>query len=504
MQLVECLVGVYIKEWMGNPLISVADIQVDSRGVSRQSAFVAIKGFTQDGHAFIDQAIKNGAVAIVVENKPMHIQDHITYVIVGDSQQAAGCMMANLLEHPERQLELIGVTGTNGKTTVTTMLHYIHMELGIKSGLIGTVENRIGNEVILSTHTTPSIIELYQLLQQMVQAGVKRVFIECSSHAIHQKRLAGILFKGCVFTNLTRDHLDYHTSFEEYKEVKKQLFTYIQPWGFAISNIDDPVGEEMLEPIRHHNEHHTKETIQEIYYQLEFPKHPPIRKEMRHVGEMVENNIIKGIVLQLSDGITLHIPQIGKFNAYNIMAVYATCIALGIDKERVVNACKTLKGAEGRLERVQQVDDRLCLVDYAHTPDALANVLDTIATTKEEMQKIFTLIGCGGNRDKGKRAEMGMIACAKSDYVVFTSDNPRFENPLDILDDITSRLQGYKNFEVEANRKEAIKKVLEKSNVHDIVLIAGKGHEKYQEIGGEKFPFDDKVVVQTMYQYMLN
>jgi UDP-N-acetylmuramoyl-L-alanyl-D-glutamate--2,6-diaminopimelate ligase len=456
---------------------------MDSRKVSAGSVFIAVKGTAVDGHRFIDQVIEQGAAAVICEAMPATIKESITYVQVENSAAAAGYMAHNFYGQPSEKVKLVGVTGTNGKTTIATLLFKLFTSLGYKCGLLSTVENHIGNEVIPATHTTPDAISLNALLAQMVNSGCSHVFMETSSHAIHQHRISGLKYSGGIFSNITHDHLDYHKTFDEYIRVKKSFFDSLPSDAFAISNADDKRGQVMLQNTHAHKYLYSLRTMAEFK------------------GKILENRLT-GLLMTINDQ-EVHFRLIGEFNAYNLLAVYGAALCLGEDKQEVLRCLSELTGAEGRFDYIISAHQRVIgIVDYAHTPDALLNVLVTIKKLREGHEQIITVVGCGGDRDKTKRPVMAEVACEHSDKAVFTSDNPRSEDPLQILADMETGLNtaAKRKYVSIPERKEAIKLAVSMAKPGDIVLIAGKGHEKYQEIKGVKHPFDDKQVLKEMFE----
>jgi UDP-N-acetylmuramoyl-L-alanyl-D-glutamate--2,6-diaminopimelate ligase len=473
---------VRIRQVQGNTNMAVADLQTDSRKVGKGSVFIAVRGVNADGHQFIEKAVQQGAIAVVAEELPASAAENITWVQVENSAAAAGFMAHNFFGHPSEKLKLVGVTGTNGKTTIATLLFKLFSALGYKCGLLSTVENHIGNTVLPATHTTPDAISLNELLHQMVEAGCSHVFMETSSHALHQHRVAGLKYAGALFSNITHDHLDYHKTFDEYIRVKKSFFDNLPSEAFAISNADDKRGQVMLQ----------NTNAQKYLYSL--------RTMAGFKGKILENSL-SGLVMNIDDQ-EVHFRLIGEFNAYNLLAVYAAAVCLGEDKQAVLQALSGLTGAEGRFDYIISPKEKIIgIVDYAHTPDALLNVLATIKKLRKGYEQVITVVGCGGDRDKTKRPVMGEVACEHSDKVIFTSDNPRSEDPLAILKDIETGLNSAakRKYILIADRKEAIKTAISLAKPEDIILVAGKGHEKYQEIKGVKYPFDDKEVVKELF-----
>jgi len=469
----------------GDTSVDVNALQLDSRAANPQGCFIAIKGSAMDGHDFISSAIANGAVAIICQQMPVEINEAITYVQVENSAVAAGIMSHNFYGEPSKNLKLVGVTGTNGKTTIATVLFKLFTNLGYKCGLVSTVQNQVGDTVIPSTHTTPDAVNLNKLLKQMLDEECEYVFMECSSHAIEQQRLAGLVFAGGIFSNITHDHLDYHKTFDEYIRVKKSWFDGLPKSAFAISNADDKRGAVMLQ----------NTAAKKYFYSL---------KTLADFKGKILDNSLAGLHMLVND-VEVHFKMIGEFNAYNLLAVYAAAICLGQNKEEVLLQLSSINGAEGRFDYSISNKERVVgIVDYAHTPDALLNVLATIKNLRQGNEKIITVVGCGGNRDKTKRPVMAEVACEYSDKVIFTSDNPRKEDPLEILKDMEAgvKVVARKKYITIADRREAIKTAVSLSAKEDIVLVAGKGHEKYQEINGVKYDFDDKKVLQEMFEML--
>jgi len=455
---------------------------MDSRKVTAGSCFIALKGAAADGHAFIDTAIANGAAVVVCEVLPAILKDNITYIEVDNSAAAAGLMSHNFYGEPSSKIKLVGVTGTNGKTTIATLLFKLFGALGYKCGLISTVQNQIAGTVIPATHTTPDAINLNALLKQMVDEGCSYVFMEVSSHAIHQHRIAGLQFTGALFSNITHDHLDYHKTFDEYIRVKKSWFDNLPASAFAISNADDKRGQVMLQ----------NTPAKKYFYSL--------KTLADFKGKILENGL-SGLHLLVND-VEVHFRLIGEFNAYNLLAVYGAAICLGEEMSNVLRVLSGLDGAEGRFDYSISTHDKLIgIIDYAHTPDALLNVLATIKKLRQGHEQVITVVGCGGDRDKTKRPVMAEVACTFSDKVILTSDNPRSEDPLDILKDMEAGVSVVAKKKVLsiADRREAIKTAVTLAQQEDIVLIAGKGHEKYQDIKGVKYDFDDKQVLMEMF-----
>ena len=483
--LADILYQVRITAVSGSTDVVIKDVQIDSRKVGHRSVFVAVKGTASDGHQFIAKAIEAGAIAVVCEKMPSNSLQGITYVQVASSADAAGVMAHNYYAHPSKQLKLVGVTGTNGKTTIATLLYKLFSCLGYKCGLVSTVENIVAGEVIPSTHTTPDAISLNQLLKQMVDEKCSHVFMEVSSHAIDQRRVAGLEFTGGLFSNITHDHLDYHKTFDEYIQAKKTFFDHLPGSAFAITNIDDKRGPVMVQNTA------AKKFTYSLQSMADFK------------GKILENSLT-GLVMNINDQ-EVHFRLIGEFNAYNLLAVYGAAICLGEEKSHILQCLSNTSGAEGRFDYIISPKEKIIsIVDYAHTPDALLNVLNTIKKLRKGSEKVITVVGCGGDRDKAKRPVMGSVACEHSDKVIFTSDNPRTEDPMQILVDMETELNtaSRRKFVSIPDRKQAIKTALGMAEQDDILLIAGKGHEKYQEINGVKYHFDDKEVLQEMIQLL--
>lgn len=473
---------VKIRSVSGSTSIEVNDVQIDSRKIKPGSVFIAVKGTAKDGHQFIDQATAAGASVIVCEELPVIKKENVIYVQVENSAAAAGYIAHNFYGQPSEKLKLVGVTGTNGKTTIVTLLYKLFTVLGYKCGLLGTVENKIGERVVPATHTTPDAVSLNATLKQMNDEACTHVFIENSSHAIHQHRSTGLKFSGAIFSNITHEHLDYHKTFDEYIRVKKSFFDGLPSGAFAISNRDDKRGEVMLQ----------NTNAKKYFYSL--------RTAADFKGKILENTLA-GLVMMV-EGQEVHFRLIGEFNAYNLLAVYGAAIASGEDKQEVLRCLSVLTGAEGRFDYMVSVKEKvIAIVDYAHTPDALLNVLAAIKKLRKGNEQVITVVGCGGDRDKTKRPVMGQVACEHSDRVIFTSDNPRSEEPGQIIKDMekgpgTAAKRKYISI---VDRREAIKTAISMAKPEDIILIAGKGHEKYQDIKGVKYHFDDKEVVKEMF-----
>ncbi|MBN8688487.1 MAG: UDP-N-acetylmuramoyl-L-alanyl-D-glutamate--2,6-diaminopimelate ligase [Chitinophagales bacterium] len=485
MVLQDVLYKVPIRTVAGSTAVEISGLQLDSRKVKPGTAFIAVKGAAADGHLFIDAAIEQGATVVVCEVWPAVIKEHVVYVQAENSAVAAGYMAHNFYGRPSERLKLTGVTGTNGKTTIATLLYKLFTRLGYTCGLISTVENRIGDVIVPATHTTPDAISLNSLLKQMTDAGCSHVFMETSSHAVHQHRIAGLQYAGGIFSNITHDHLDYHKTFDEYIRVKKSFFDSLPAAAFAISNADDKRGAVMLQ----------NTVAKKFFYSL---------KTMADFKGKILDNSLNGLLMTVND-VEVNFLLIGEFNAYNLLAVYGAAICLGEDKQEVLTALSVLTGAEGRFDYQVSANERIIgIVDYAHTPDALLNVLATIKKLKKGYEQVITVVGCGGDRDKTKRPVMAAAACEHSDRVIFTSDNPRSEEPDQIIRDMEEGLSAaYKRKYISiTDRKEAIKTAISLAQKEDIILVAGKGHEKYQEIKGVRSHFDDKEIVTEFFKLL--
>lgn len=477
MQLQEILYGVKIQVLVGVTNKEVAALEFDSRKVRANTVFFAIKGTLADGHQFIDQTIAAGASVIVCEDMPEVQSPEITYIQVENANVALGIMAANFYGNPSSKLKLVGITGTNGKTTIATLLFKLFTELGYAVGLISTVENQIKETIIPSTHTTPNPVALNALLKQMVDAGCVYCFMEVSSHAVVQHRIEGLHFAGGVFSNITHDHLDFHKTFDNYIKAKKAFFDGLPKQAFALTNADDKNGMVMLQ--------NTKATKKS--YAL---------KQMADFKAKIIENSFSGLNLEI-DQLEVYFKLVGSFNAYNLLAVYGTAILLGEDKMEVLTVLSELSGAEGRFDYVANDQKIIGIVDYAHTPDAVQNVLSTIANIRKGTEQVITVIGCGGDRDTTKRPVMAQVACDWSDKVILTSDNPRTEDPNAILRDMEAGVSPSNKRKTLTiiDRKEAIKTACHLAKPGDIILVAGKGHEKYQEISGVRYHFDDKEIL---------
>ncbi|QNF34285.1 UDP-N-acetylmuramoyl-L-alanyl-D-glutamate--2,6-diaminopimelate ligase [Adhaeribacter swui] len=478
------LKNVSVVRLIGPNDVAVQKLTFDSRKVATGTAFFAIKGVQTDGHEYIAKAIEQGASVVVCEVLPNELAPVVTYVQVKDSSEALAFMAAAFYGNPSQKLQLVGVTGTNGKTTCVTLLHKLFRELGYNVGLLSTVQNQINEKVIPATHTTPDAINLNILLQQMVEAGCTHCFMEVSSHALVQHRVTGLTFAGGIFTNITHDHLDYHKTFDEYIRAKKMFFDMLPAKAFALVNADDKRGAVMLQ--------NTKASTHEY----------SLRKATEFKARIIDNSI-QGLHLEI-EGNEIWFKLIGTFNAYNILAVYGAAVLLGEEPHEVLTVLSSLTSAAGRFDYLVSDTQITGIVDYAHTPDALENVLQTIQQIRTPSQQIITLVGCGGNRDATKRPIMADIACKLSERVILTSDNPRFEDPQEILNQMQQGVKplDFKKTLTIVDRKEAIKTACALANKGDIILVAGKGHETYQEVKGVKYDFDDKKILQEMFTQM--
>jgi len=459
----------------------VNSINFDSRQVDNKDVFVAVKGFVSDGHFFIEKAIDLGASTIVCEELPKKLNERITYVVVSDSSYALGVMAANYYDNPSKEISLIGITGTNGKTTTCTLLHDLFIGLGYSAGLLSTVVNKIDKTEIPSTHTTPNPMALNELLRQMVDAGCEYCFMEVSSHAIHQNRIAGLDFNIAGFTNITHDHLDYHNTFKEYINAKKMFFDNLSSKAIVLTNSDDKNGLVMTQ--------NSKAKIKTFAL-----------KSMADYKVKIIENSFSGLVLSFNNQ-EVYTSLIGGFNAYNLNLVYAIATELDLDGMEILTAISKLKSVDGRFQHFKSDKNIVVIVDYAHTPDALKNVLGTIEDVRTKNETVITVVGCGGDRDKTKRPVMAEIAAKNSDKTILTSDNPRTENPDEIIKDMQAGVPAERSAKVMSitDRAEAIKVACALAVEGDIILVAGKGHEKYQDVNGVKSPFDDyKIVEQSL------
>lgn len=482
MKLNELLKNITPIRIIGNDDVEIKGVNIDSRRIKTGHLFVAMKGTQVDGHLFIGKAIELGAISVLCEDLPEVLQKGITYVQVESTEDAVGKVATLFYGDPSHKLKLVGVTGTNGKTTIATLLYNMFRKFGHKVGLLSTVCNYIDDVEVPADHTTPDPIELNELLAKMVEAGCEYAFMECSSHAIHQKRIGGLKFAGGLFTNLTRDHLDYHKTFENYRNAKKAFFDGLPKDAFAITNADDKNGMIMVQ--------NTKATV----------KTYSIRTLADFRARILECHF-EGMYLEI-DGREVGVQFIGKFNVSNLLAVYGAAIMLGKKPEDVLLVLSTLHSVNGRLEPIHSPEGFTAIVDYAHTPDALANVLNAIHEVLDGKGHVITVCGAGGNRDKGKRPLMAQEAVRQSDKVIITSDNPRFEEPQDIINDMLAGLNEQQMRKVISivDRKEAIRTACMMAQKGDVVLVAGKGHETYQEIKGVKHHFDDKEVLHEIFK----
>lgn len=481
MELESLLPELQVEELVGDLKKKVENLTFDSRKPNKNGLFIAVAGTMADGHQYIAQAIRQGATAVIMERMPEELELGVTYIKVNDSAAALGKVTAAFFDRPSAKLSLVGVTGTNGKTTTVTLLHQLFMDLGYKAGLISTIENRVNNKRYDATHTTPDPVALNELLDEMVQEGCQYVFMEVSSHAVVQKRITGLTFAGGIFTNISHDHLDYHGSFKAYIDAKKGFFDDLDKKAFALVNVDDKRGSVMVQ--------NTQATIYSY----------GLRSVSDFKGRVLENSLL-GLHLQVNET-AIYTRLIGEFNAYNLLAVYGAALCLGQKEEEVLRCMSNLRSAQGRFDYLYDEKKMvLAIVDYAHTPDALEKVLSTIHDLRQFNGRIITVVGCGGDRDKTKRPVMGRIAAEWSDWVVVTSDNPRSENPATIIADMLQDLPESLALKILSNvdRKQAITTAYRLAKANDILLIAGKGHEKYQEIEGVKYPFDDKEIVHSL------
>ncbi len=478
----DILIGAAVNHLQGNEDLVVNEIVFDSRKIKKGNLFVAQKGVSFDGHLFITKAIDLGALVIVCEDLPEDIVDGVTYVVVSNANVALSKMAANFYENPSTKLKLVGVTGTNGKTTVATLLYELFQKAGYVSGLLSTVKVCVGEENFGATHTTPDSLSINKYLAAMVAKGVTHCFMEVSSHGIHQSRIEGLVFDGAVFTNLSHDHLDYHKTFLEYRNVKKKFFDDLGISAFALTNRDDKNGEVMLQ--------NTK--ARKVTYAL---------KTLADYRVKILERTLSGMLLNVN-GQEVWVQLIGDFNAYNLLAVFGVASQLGLDENEILRAISELRSVSGRFEYTISKGGVVAIVDYAHTPDALKNVLETIEGVRSKGENIITVMGCGGDRDQDKRKKMGKIGGMLSNQLIITSDNPRFENPQVIVDQIEEgvAVEDQGKTLVILDRKQAIKTACKLAKPKDIILIAGKGHETYQDIQGEKVHFDDREVVQEIFE----
>lgn len=483
-RLKDILYRVSIEAVHGATDVTISKIEFDSRKVESNTAFVAIKGTLSDGHDYIEKAIALGANVIVCEQFPETIVQGITYVQVNDMNEALAYLSANFYDNPSEKIKLVGVTGTNGKTTIASLLYQLFKKAGYKVGLLSTVKIMVDTEEFKATHTTPDSLTLNYYLDQMVQEGCEFCFMEVSSHGIHQKRTAALKFAGGIFTNLSHDHLDYHNTFAEYRDVKKSFFDYLPKSAFAITNCDDKNGVVMLQ--------NTK--AKKITYAL--------KSYADYKAQILENQL-SGLLLKINDN-EVWVKLIGSFNAYNLLAIFGVAVELGIEKVEALRLLSELESVSGRFQFIVSDTKITAIVDYAHTPDALENVLQTIEDIRTKNEQLITVVGCGGDRDKTKRPVMANIAAMLSDKAIFTADNPRTENPEIIIQEMEQGVepQNFKKTISILDRKQAIKTACQLANPNDIILIAGKGHETYQEINGVKYDFDDLEIVTELLQQL--
>jgi UDP-N-acetylmuramoyl-L-alanyl-D-glutamate--2,6-diaminopimelate ligase len=481
----DILYKVSLKATSGDMNIPIGKVQFDSRKVEKGDLFVAVRGTQVDGHKFIQSAIEKGASAVVCEDDLPTVQN-VTMVQTEDSSRALGIMASNYYGNPSSKLKLIAVTGTNGKTTIVTLLYRLFRKIGYNTGLLSTISNKINDRELASTHTTGDALQINELLHNMLLEGCTHCFMEASSHAIDQNRTAGLSFDIAVFTNITHDHLDYHETFDAYIKAKKKLFDELNPGSFALVNTDDKRGKIMLQNTRAEKKTYGIRTMSDF-------------------KAKIISNSLEGLELEI-DNFKIWFNLIGDFNAYNLSAAYGVCVLLGEDPEEILVALSSLEPVMGRFERVQLRNKITAIIDYAHTPDALSNVLKTIASVRTKNEQVITVVGCGGNRDKGKRPLMADIACRLSDRVIFTSDNPRDEDPATIIEEMKLgvRPSDFRKMLSIIDRKEAIKTSLTLAKENDIILIAGKGHEEYQEIKGKKKDFSDKRTLLELEALMFN
>jgi len=478
--LIDILYKVTIDAVVGTTNVLVRDIHFNSRSVGMSDLFVAINGSVTDGHNYIENAVQQGAIAVVCEYLPKNLKEGISYIVVEDSSSALAIMASNFYTNPSQNLKLVGVTGTNGKTTIASLLFQLFKKAGYKVGLLSTVVIKVDNKDYKATHTTPDSLTINRYLKEMNNEGVEFCFMEVSSHGIHQKRTQGLDFAGGIFTNLTHDHLDYHDTFAEYRDVKKSFFDNLSKEAFALTNADDKNGAVMLQ--------NTK--AKQYKYGL---------KNYADYRAQILENSFSGMLLKINDN-DVWTKLIGDFNASNLLAIYATAELLGLEKNEILRLVSELESVNGRFQYLISEEKITAIVDYAHTPDALKNVLETINNIRTKNEELITVVGCGGDRDATKRPKMGHIASALSTKVVFTSDNPRTEVPETIIEEIEKGVepQNFKKILSIVDRKQAIKTACQLANAGDIILIAGKGHETYQEVNGKRSDFDDYKIVEEL------
>jgi UDP-N-acetylmuramoyl-L-alanyl-D-glutamate--2,6-diaminopimelate ligase len=479
----DILKDVAVVKIIGSETIAIKAIQMDSRKAEPNDCFVAIKGTLADGHQFINACIDKGALVIVCETLPNSLKEEVTYVEVKNASVALGKMASNFYDNPSKRMKVVGVTGTNGKTSVVTLLFRLYRSFGKNVGLLSTVQNQINEEIIPSTHTTPDAVSLSKLMKQMADAGCEYCFMEVSSHAVDQNRISGISFTGAVFTNITHDHLDYHKTFDNYLKAKKKFFDELDETAFALTNVDDRNGSVMLQ--------NTK--AEKCSYALRTPAD--------FKGKIIDNSVA-GLQLDINN-VELYTRLIGEFNAYNLLAVYGIAILLGADKMECLTSLSALTPPDGRFDQVISANQKIVgIVDYAHTPDALKNVLQTINTIRNGNENVIAVVGCGGDRDAAKRPVMAEVAAHLSSKCILTSDNPRSEDANEILQQMFAGVDVAEKKKVLTitDRREAIKTACMLAEKQDIILVAGKGHEKYQEIKGVKYPFDDKAILEEIFE----
>ncbi|MCD9618479.1 UDP-N-acetylmuramoyl-L-alanyl-D-glutamate--2,6-diaminopimelate ligase [Chryseobacterium gleum] len=473
-----------VLEIHGDNSREITELVIDSRKVTEDSLYVAMRGTVVDGHSFITSAIEKGAAAVVCEELPQTLAENVTYILVKDSSKALGYLASNYYGNPSQKLKLIGVTGTNGKTSVSTLLFDVFKNLGYPAALLSTVEIRIGEEIIPATHTTPDVITINRILAEAVEKGCEFAFMEVSSHGIAQNRIEGLHFKIAGFTNLTHDHLDYHKTFEEYLKTKKRFFDELEDTAIAITNVDDKNGNVMLQNTKAKKKSYALKTMADYH------------------GKLLEVDF-NGMLLNFN-GKEFWTTLTGKFNVYNLLLVFGIAADLGFEQDEILQAISKLKRVSGRFETFKSDGGIFFIVDYAHTPDALENILDSINDIRTKNERLITVFGCGGDRDHSKRPEMGNIATKKSTLAIITSDNPRTEDPAQIIKEIEAGVepQNFSKYTSIPDRKEAIKMAIKFAEPKDIVLVAGKGHETYQEINGVKHHFDDKEVINELWKLM--
>jgi UDP-N-acetylmuramoyl-L-alanyl-D-glutamate--2,6-diaminopimelate ligase len=480
----DILYKVAIEAVKGSTEIAVSKMDFDSRKIEANAVFVAIRGTVSDGHDYIQKAIELGATAVVCDTFPEIIEKGITYIQVKDTNTALAYMATNFYDNPSQKLKLVGITGTNGKTTVASLLYQLFKKAGYKVGLLSTVKILVDDLEYKATHTTPDSITINRFLNEMVEADVQYCFMEVSSHGIHQKRTEGLHFEGGVFTNLSHDHLDYHPTFAEYRDVKKQFFDNLPNTAFALSNVDDKNGTVMLQ----------NSNARKLTYAL--------KSYADYKAQILENQL-SGLLLKIN-GNEVWVKLIGTFNAYNLLAIYGTAVELGLESLEVLRLLSELESVSGRFQYIVSGANITAIVDYAHTPDALENVLKTINDIRTKNEQLITVVGCGGNRDKAKRPVMAGIATEQSDKSILTSDNPRNESPETIIAEMEVGVapQNYKKMLTITDRKQAIKTACQLAQPNDIILIAGKGHETYQEIEGVRHDFDDMKIVKEILEQL--